>query len=188
MSLSIFFALKPPSELAAKLVAIARDYASRCGGRPTRAETVHLTLAFLGEFPPQRVDELIDVAKQVRCSAFDLAIDRLGYWRHNQLLWAGSTSPPADLLALTRQLQVGLLEADCLIGRAREEHARANAFVPHVTLVRKLGAASGPADLAAFARLEWPCMSFALVRSQRTNAAATHELLHEFALDRNIVG
>ncbi|MEO8409348.1 MAG: RNA 2',3'-cyclic phosphodiesterase [Propionivibrio sp.] len=177
--MSTFFALKPPPDIAGQLVAMARDHADRYGGRATSFETVHLTLAFLGEFPAPRVDELIAVASGVRASSFDLRVDRLGYWSHNQLLWAGSVSSPPALMTLAARLEITLAAGNCWIAGARDGHP----FAPHITLVRKLATPVAPTPLATNDRIVWPCASFVLVRSLRTDAATLHETLAEFTLD-----
>lgn len=51
----LFFALWPSPAAAERLASAATDAAARLGGRPTRLETLHLTLAFLGEVADERV-------------------------------------------------------------------------------------------------------------------------------------
>jgi 2'-5' RNA ligase len=41
--------------VAGRLAAIAGEAAARFGGRATRRDTIHLTLAFLGDVPESRL-------------------------------------------------------------------------------------------------------------------------------------
>src|SRR5574343_196884 len=173
----VFFALWPSAAVAARLADIALDAATRFGGRPTRRETIHLTLAFLGDVPASRLAELGDVAAAVRGAAFDLQLDRLGFWQHNHLLWAGGDMPAAlETLhgALSKALSDNGFNID---GGGRS-------FAPHVTLVRKLPPASGLAAGQAMPlpALAWPCRQFALVRSRLSPSGSGYQILREFPL------
>ena len=74
----LFFALWPSPHAVESLAGVARDCALRFGGRPTRAETVHMTLAFLGEQPDARFSDIVAAASSVAFAPFDLKLDRLG--------------------------------------------------------------------------------------------------------------
>ena len=50
----LFFALWPPEDLSRALADGAEALARRFGGKPARRETIHLTLAFLGEVDAAR--------------------------------------------------------------------------------------------------------------------------------------
>ena len=60
----LFFALWPPLEVAEQLAGVARAVAQQFGGKPTRQETLHLTLAFLGEVPDDRMSLLMQTARR----------------------------------------------------------------------------------------------------------------------------
>lgn len=175
----VFFALWPSAELAARLAEIARQAAAQYGGRPTRLETLHLTLAFLGDVPESRLPELEAAARSVAAESFDLRLDRFGFWQHNILLWAGCTQVPEMLSKLVEKLQRELAAAGFPGAAAR------NAFSPHVTLVRRLPAASRnqlTEALPEFPGLDWPCRRFVLVRSQRLSSGPHYERIGEYLL------
>jgi 2'-5' RNA ligase len=180
----VFFALWPPAELAEQLADIAREAAGRFGGRATRRETIHLTLAFLGEVPESRLDELGAAAAEVRGQPFEFSLDRLGCWRHNHLLWAGCSQPAAALEKLQADLGQALIRAGFKVdGPGRT-------FSPHLTLVRKLPPGVGPVEVAALpagrAR-SWHCERFVLVRSKISSSGSEYLILREFFLDKMIV-
>jgi len=166
--------------VADRLAGIADDAAARFGGRATRRETIHLTLAFLGDVPESRLAELVEVAAAVRGAAFDLSLDRLGYWQHNHLLWAGGQMPAA-----LAELQATLSQA--LVGNGFKVDGAGRSFVPHVTLVRKLPpacrlAAGQEMPLPA---LPWPCQRFFLVRSRLSSSGSEYLILRDFLLTPN---
>ena len=105
----LFFALWPSRAAAERLASAATDAAARLGGRPTRLETLHLTLAFLGEVADERVPGLLALATNLPAAPFELRIDQPGYWRRNCLFWAGCSNVPAPLDTLAAELrQVGV--------------------------------------------------------------------------------
>lgn len=171
----VFFALWPPPALAGELAGIAVTAAGQFGGKPTRSDTIHLTLAFLGDVAEARLPLLCASASRVVARSFDLTVDRLGYWRHNHLLWAGCRAVPPALPALVDELSAVLDQAAFAIAD------RERRFAPHVTLLRKV-----PADdcqpLPAIDPLHWPCPSFVLVRSRRSSAGSAYQTLAEFPL------
>ena len=169
-SARLFFALWPPRGLAEELVALARRIDN---GRPSRADTVHLTLAFLGNVAVDRIATLHSVGCAVAAKAFELHLDRLGYWSDKRLLWAGAAEQPA-LTDLVGRLRSALASAGFAVDGANRP------FIPHVTLLRKLP--EKPAVLA-FPRLDpWPCRGFVLVRSRLSAAGPAYEILAEFPL------
>jgi 2'-5' RNA ligase len=161
--LRLFFALWPPAEAARALGEWANEVRGRTGGRATAAETIHLTLAFLGEAEPSRA---VAAARRVRGESFSLPLDTARYWRHNRIVWAGPAALPAPLKQLAGDLRQELLRDEF----ALEERA----FAAHVTLVRKAGA---PESLPPLPRLDWPVQEFVLVRSVSSGGTSRYETL-----------
>lgn len=171
----LFFALWPPPAVVRTLTALARQAGEALGGKPTRPETLHLTLVFLGDFPVDRIPQLIAAAQGVKFHPFALSIDRVEAWAHNRLLWAGCHETPVVLQQLFEQLGEALLVA----GIAHPEAGRR--FVPHLTLVRKL--ARLPEPLGQFVMtpdLHWTVSRFALLSSRRNADGPAYETLAEF--------
>lgn len=159
----VFFGLWPSPELAGQLAGIADAAAGQFGGRPTRPDTIHLTLAFLGDVPETQLPMLCEAASRIGFPSFDLNIDHLGFWPRQRLLWAGCHGTPTALPALASDL----LRALGVAGFSVRERERP--FVPHVTLVRKLPL-NPHTDIAhqlpALAPISWRCGEFVLIRSQ----------------------
>jgi len=163
--LRLFFALWPPAPAARALAEWAAEVQRQSGGRATKEETIHLTLAFLGEADS---DEAIAAAKGVSGNAFDLPVDAAKYWRHNEIVWVGPRAMPAALEALVASLHGRLREASFVLEK--------RPFAAHVTLLRR---APQPAALPPLPRVEWPAREFVLVRSK---AGARYEVVQRFPL------
>jgi RNA 2',3'-cyclic 3'-phosphodiesterase len=163
----LFFALWPASDLQARLAAWAKQAAGK--GRTMRRENLHLTLAFLGATDPARVADLMALATGVRFDPFRLALDRVGYWKHNRIIWCGASEEPEALAALVSDLRARL---DA--GGMRYDP---KPFVSHVTLVR---AAAGLPAAPAWIPLIWEAADFALVNSTRVEGRVTYQVLRCF--------
>lgn len=174
----LFFALWPSPALASRLADVAQLAAEKLGGRPTRTETIHLTLAFLGDTAISRLPELHALAGRIQAQAFTVTIDRLGYWRHNRLFWAGCGEIPEQLADLHGQLQTALAEAGFPVDPPNR------AFTPHVTLLRKLPACTNGAGLEfpVAAKMSWPCERFVLVQSEPASGEHRYRVLGEYPL------
>lgn len=167
----VFFALWPDAATAAGLHARARALHAECGGRAMRRDTLHLTLAFLGEVAQESVTRLGQLAAEVRGAPFVLELDQLGAWHRNRVLWTAASAAPQALVDLARALGQRLREA----GFVLEERA----FAPHVTLVRNARAAPLSQTCPA---LRWPVASFVLVVSEPAPAGARYRVLGRWPL------
>lgn len=154
----LFFASWPPPAVAQALARWAREAQRDCGGRATREDTIHLTLAFLGDAEPEAA---LAAARRVRGAASSFILTEARYWAHNRIVWVAPEACPAALAALARDL-----------GEERE-------FAAHVTLIRK---ARAPKRLPALPALEWPVQEFVLVDSELRPAGPRYEVLERFAL------
>ncbi len=132
---------------------------------------LHMTLHFLGQVEPDRFDELLDLGKFVGKTSFDMLLDEIGYWPKPQVLWAGPTTPPAELL----NLQLALGEGLHGLGFATEERP----FRAHVTLARRVRERPVTEPLAPLA---WSVSQLALVESRPGRPPMYHPV-GQWALD-----
>ena len=105
-------------------------------GNYTRPENLHLTLAFIGEYPdPCHVKEVIE---SVAFEPFTIRLDGAGSFRG--LWWAGVSAEPAGggdpLRKLVKRIRHALADEGIPFDRKK--------FSPHITLVRR----PDPADIA----------------------------------------
>jgi 2'-5' RNA ligase len=162
----VFFALWPDAACARALATLARR-AAPAEARRMRRDTLHLTLAFIGDIAAARLPELMAVGDRMRWPALMLRLDRIGHWDHNRIIWAGASAPPAALEALASALADAL--ADIGVDCPRRP------FVPHVTLARKATSlAMAPADMPP---IDWPVGGGVLVASERDDRGARYRAL-----------
>ncbi|MCC6610642.1 MAG: RNA 2',3'-cyclic phosphodiesterase [Burkholderiales bacterium] len=150
----LFFALWPGDDVRQALASWAKRLHEACGGRMTRPENLHVTLAFLGETEAGQLAALKAAASRVPPQRFELVLDTPGYWKHNRIAWAGAAQDPEALLAMVADLRAALLAA--------RFDFDPKPFVSHVTLLRK---GSPPRELPRLAPIVWRGSGFALIRS-----------------------
>lgn len=167
----LFFALWPSKAISANLAEEAELLHGICGGRLTRAETIHLTLAFLGEAEPERIGDLLALAGEIRVPAFGFNLTRFGWWPHNRIVWAAPAETPAELTLLVDALKERLLGAGFRFD--------AKPFVPHITLLRKADCRRNPLPAG---EIEWRAEDFVLVRSVPGESGSAYEVLGRWPL------
>lgn len=165
----MFFAAWPAPEVQRTLGDIARQ-AQECGGRAVPARNIHLTLVFIGDVSRDRVPALEALGAAVVAPRFNLAVDRLEYWRHNRILWAGVGDCPQALRTLVERLQEPAAAGGFRIER--------RPYVPHVTLRRD--ARDAPANSRI--HVDWPVAEFVLVESAQRERGRTYEVLRKWPL------
>lgn len=163
----LFFALWPPLAVAEALAAWARRLQRETGGRVVAAKNIHLTLAFLGEVPDERLPALRRLP--VWGEPHALPMDEAGYWARNSLLWAGPREKPPELARIAARLHDMLATA----GFPTESRP----FAAHVTLIRK---ARAPAEMPALPALQWPVADCVLVRSALSAQGPRYEPLQRY--------
>ena len=164
--------------------------------RWVRTESLHVTLKFIGEKPPQFVTRLKEALGGIRVSPFAITFRDFGFFptpRAPRVFWAGiEAGPELQTLAATVDEVTSRLDVP------REEHA----FSPHLTLARKSGGSGAPRKLKgdaphkAFARLQeklaamptpefgtMTAREFFLYQSQLSRNGSRYTKLERFAID-----
>jgi 2'-5' RNA ligase len=167
----LFFALWPAPQTAMALHALACRQAAGTGGRVTRADSIHLTVAFLGDVPVDRIDALRTPPPDIAPSAFAMNLDRIGHWVRNGIVWAGPSVVPEALEALHGRLSAWIASQGIALDT--------RPFRPHVTLLRK--AARGELDEFR-APVPWQVTEYTLVRSARRADGSRYETIARFPL------
>ncbi len=161
----LFFALWPDEAVRAQLAHWARELHALCGGRPTRPENLHVTLAFLGRVEDGRVAEVERAAGEVAPRVVSLVLDQPGYWKRNRIAWAGASTVPAELDAFVAELRSALARSRIAFD--------SKGFVSHVTLLRD---AREPREMPTLDPIEWRLDGFALVRSVTLPKGSRYEI------------
>lgn len=167
----LFFALWPDTGVQRALGALAQDLSRECGGRAPAARNIHLTLVFLGNVERERLPRLEEIAVATSAPPFDLNVDRVEYWRHNRIIWAGVEQCPEALAGLVARLERALAPE----GFRFDDRA----YVPHITLLRN--ARRAPLS-AAVPVVAWPVSRYALVESVPRGQGRLYEVLREWPL------
>lgn len=125
----LFLALVPPPALRERLGELADIAHARCGGRRVPDESLHLTLAFLGEVEATPAAALADWLRDQTIAPGAWHLDAWGRFPRPGIVWVGGRHPDPALQALQRWLWDDL---------ERLGHpGRPSRFVPHVTLLRR---------------------------------------------------
>lgn len=171
----MFFALWPDEAVVRSLHALSRRVHQSRHGRRTRRETLHLTVAFVGEVPRARLDALIGVGDRVFRSSFapfQLLLERIATWRHNHITFIEPLQLPDTLRVFVDTLRAELERA----GFATEKRH----FAAHVTLLRKSDTGTGPEMIAP--PIAWPVSGFVLVESQLGREGARYRPLRAWTV------
>lgn len=156
---------------------------------PARSAPEHLTLAFLGEVPPEKlphVEAAVEESVRER-RAFDLVLDGVGAFpspTRPRVVWVGATTGAVELGDAAERLAAALERA----GFPRER----SGFVPHLTLFRVRSPAQHRRALALL-RGDEPAPPARTVRVQElvlkestlTPNGAVHRTIRSFPLVRD---
>ena len=178
----VFFALSPGERCRSRLSALADDLAVRLGGRTMAKETLHLTLAFVGEVRLDRLPELMAAASEFTqtigdaSAAGQVVLDRLRYWPCGKMLWATCGHCPPRLSALADTLAGRLLASGYIL--------ELRPWLAHVTLLRRIAVLPQDVDLDALrsAPVRWSYRDFVLLRSRSGPGGSAYECLGRWTL------
>ena len=168
----LFFALWPDVAERAALAAATRAALHAAGGRVVPRENLHVTLAFLGSVPEDRVAGLRAAALGVRVAPFVLVLERLAHFARARVLAAMPAGEPTALRALTAQLRERLAAA----GFPTDP----GPFRAHLTLAREVAQPREDLHMTAVALR---CASFALVESRTERTGALYSVIDSWPLD-----
>ncbi len=181
----VFVALEIPADVRGAIAALQRKLAPECrGARWVRPEGIHVTLKFIGETPPGKVDQIKSELAGVRAaSAVRIAFRGAGFFpndRHPRVFWAGLEATP-NLAELAAEVE-RRFERLAIPRESRE-------FRPHLTLARfkseeglpRLRAALENAGPLEFGSMETTEMHFFESRLERGGAVYTRLATFVFA-------
>ena len=148
----LFIAINLSEEMKSALIAAQNAMYDRgVRGSFSPEENLHLTLAFIGEYP--QAQPVLDALDTVRFAPFELALDGVGCF--GDLWWAG-LKDSAPLAAVARRVRRALAAGDIPFDRKR--------FSPHITLIRR---ASRSAAGICIAPASMTVDTLSLMRSDR---------------------
>ena len=166
----LFFALWPDDTTRDALNRSGKWLHQHWGGRRMRADTLHITLAFLGDLSAAQLDALLQGIHDIPVGTFELSLDQTGHWSHNRIGWLGLSQPSTPLESLVQALRDQL--------RALDIPFDARPHTPHITLLRK---AQGGAAVECLP-VNWSVNEFALVASNQQADGAHYDVLKKWPL------
>lgn len=167
----VFFALWPDAGVRADLAQAAQRMHRVLQGQRTRDDSIHLTMAFIGEVDVENLQRLLTPPADVATPAFLFSLDEWGCWARNGIGWAAPSRIPEPLRDLAENLEGWLRGAGFDL-----EH---RAFAPHVTLVRKAQCAPLPDSMTPIA---WQVEDFVLVRSTVSSDGSRYQSIGRWPL------
>lgn len=173
-SLRLFFALWPDAATRDALNRAGKWLHRHWGGRRMHADTLHITLAFIGATPAARLETLLACADAVAAEAYELTLDAAGYWRHKRIGWLGAQRVPARHAELVDKLNERLHAAGFPVD--------VRPHVPHVTLLRN----TSGGDIPQCRPVSWAVDEFALVKSVTDPDGAHYTVIRRWPLAPNI--
>jgi 2'-5' RNA ligase len=132
-------------------------------GRAVDRRNWHITLAWIGDFPEQRLDELHDIKRKVAVEPFRLRFDKLEFWARPRIAALVAPTVPAELETLVARLKSEVFSA----GVETEDRT----YRPHITVVRNARSFETQ-RLAQQAMTEWS--AFDLVESVSEQGEMTY--------------
>ena len=163
----LFIAINFNNETRSRLLALRDELRGKSQrGNFSAPENLHLTLAFIGEVSPKKVDTIKTVMDTVKFSPFTATIDRLGTFSRGTLWWAGLLEDK-PLMDLQREVEYKL----ALCGFEMDGRK----YNPHTTLGREVVTDVKP----------WPIEPFGetvgmidLMKSERIGGKLTYTAIH----------
>lgn len=124
----LFFGLELPDECKQQIIQWRAQTFPADAGRAVGADSLHLTLAYLGEVSAAKQQALMQLAGRIRQPPFTLTLDDAGHWPRSGVVWLGPRQAARGLLQLAELLRSQAARSGCF--------QSAQPFHPHVTLLR----------------------------------------------------
>ncbi|GGI90399.1 RNA 2',3'-cyclic phosphodiesterase [Legionella impletisoli] len=166
-----FFALYPDENTAEHLHKQAKKLIHSESYPIIPKSKLHLTLAYLGNVPPDFLQEAMRIAALIKAKRFDLKINVMDAWLRSKVLWLGTDSLPEELTNLVLRLNRQLISA----GFRPEK----SPFTPHVTIARKWDKPVKPQTIQA---ILWPVEEFCLIKSSTASNTTHYEKVASWPL------
>ena len=164
----LFFALWPDHRQRERLRNIITPIAKTVEGRMVERSNWHVTLAYIGPFPAQRVPYLLERAAEIEFEQFRLNFDRLEFWPRPRVASLVAATVPPELQRLVDELNAIMTD----LGLKPEDRT----YRPHITVVRNARTFTTE-RLAHREMIEWS--DFELVESVTDPRGAIYTVLKQ---------
>ncbi len=160
---TLFFALWPDTRQRDRMRDFISPLAKLVEGRAVDRREWHVTLAYIGAFPEERIDELLEAKQDITMEPFRLRFDRLEFWPRPKIAALVPPTIPPELERLVEALKGKIFAAGV--------ESLQRVYRPHVTVVRT----ARPFEvqrLAQSAMIEWS--SYELLESISERGTVTY--------------
>lgn len=181
----LFIAVNFTEDVRDSLIKIIGELkAQSLEGRFTRMEHMHLTLAFLGEVPEERLEDIQKAMARLDRKPFQIEISGFGKFkrRGDILYWCGLSDSP-ELEKVRERLVLSLKEE----GISLDEKA----FNPHITLGRKCVMKEGFSEKEfgdKIPKMRMPVESVSLMKSEQKDRKLFHTEIYRVDLTEDKEG
>lgn len=165
-SLRLFYAFLPDEQTNAEL----QKWQTHVSGKKTPAENLHLTLFFLGRQPQKNLPALKRFIDRISFEAFEMKLDKIGYFPKIGLSWIGPSETSPSLSRLFEETHRFLIPAFL--------KDKSGNFWPHITLARR----SSKPEIKIETPWIWKVNRLALMQSVLSDEPGRHpdyRILHE---------
>lgn len=166
-----FFALWPDAAVRERLASIGEEVAGEAGGKPVKADSLHLTLAFVGNVAESEVKRLAAVVDRISRKPFSMGLDRLNAFAGPQVAWVGTSHVPGVLYDMQAQLHLELEHAGFSVEQRR--------FIPHITVARKVNKDISERKLEV---IHWSARTLCLVHSDLRPDGPAYQVIKTWKL------
>lgn len=125
----LFFGLWPNDRQRDQLRNVISPAAKEVEGQAVYRGSWHVTLAFLGDIPEERIPEVQAIAHAVKFEPFRTRFDKAEYWARSKVAVLSAATVPTELQHLVLQLESMLEKLDVPTDE--------KTFRPHITIVRR---------------------------------------------------
>ena len=140
----LFIAINFDAQTRARLATLGDQLRARSrSGNFSRAENLHLTLAFLGEGNEKRAEAAKTAMKTIHFRAFAVSVERVGrFQRADGDVWWAGLAASETLMDLQSRLTAQLVAAGFILEKRR--------YRPHITLGRRVVTDAAPWSIEPF--------------------------------------
>ncbi|NIA27184.1 MAG: RNA 2',3'-cyclic phosphodiesterase [Desulfobulbaceae bacterium] len=164
----LFFALWPDPRQRDRMRDFISPVAKLVEGKAVERRNWHITLAYIGDFPVERIDELLEAKQAITVEPFRLRFDRLELWPRPKIAALVTSTVPPEMQRLVEALQGAVFAAGIEFDQ--------RTYRPHVTVARN----ARPFEtlrLAQSAVIEWD--RFELVESVSQPGGVTYHPVNQ---------
>lgn len=148
------------------------------------SETMHITLTFCGEMPPETIDRLLSNLRNIsQRGPFDINIEGVGGFpdlMRPRVMWAGVGGNIKSLFAVRNEIEKAALKSSI----PKEDKK----YIPHVTIGRRNSYSPLPEDILSSLQSEalvtepWTVSEITLMKSELSPIGARHTQLGLFKI------